>query len=175
MTVRAVELQSMYNDPESNYNVVSPEYWSLTAQNDNHFDIALQSITFDGTATIVGCSVLVKNNSSSNVLAGRYLFKDNAFYLPQGPNLYYPSNCLRQAVNVTGRFISAYTNTGNTSYIMQETDFSLKTQTVASNGTVTNGEVAFLVNAYELPYSNATNIDVFDPNKFHNFSGTTLL
>ena len=175
MTVRAVELQSMYNDPESNYNVVSPEYWSLTAQNDNHFDIALQSITFDGTATIVGCSVLVKNNSSSNVLAGRYLFKDNAFYLPQGPNLYYPSNCLRQAVNVTGRFISAYVNTGGASYIMQETDFSLKTQTISSRGVVTNGEVAFLVNAYEFPYANATNIDVFDPNKFHSFSGTTLL
>lgn len=174
MTVRAVELQSMYNDPESNYNVTSSEYWTLDAQNDNHFDIALQSITFDGNATIVGCSVLVKNNSSSNILAGRYLFKDN-FYLPQGPNLYYPSNCLRQAVNVTGRFISAYPVNNNSGYIMQETDFSLKSQVVASNGTVTNGEVAFLVNAYSYPYANATGIDVFDPNKFHSFSGTTLL
>ena len=184
MTVRAVELQSMYNDPESNYNVVSSEYWSLSAQNDNHFDIALQSITFDGTATIIGCSVLVKNNSTSNITAGRSLFRDNAFVLPQGPDLYYPELCLRQAVNVTGRFISAYptnsTSSGYTAYMMQETDFSLKSQVLLKDEiseayTLIKGEVAFLVNAYELPYASATQIDVFDPNKFHHFSGTTLL
>jgi hypothetical protein len=174
----------MYNDPESNYNVVSSEYWSLSAQNDNHFDIALQSITFDGTATIIGCSVLVKNNSTSNITAGRSLFRDNAFVLPQGPDLYYPELCLKQAVNVTGRFISAYptnsTSSGYTAYMMQETDFSLKSQVLLKDEiseayTLIKGEVAFLVNAYELPYASATQIDVFDPNKFHHFSGTTLL
>lgn len=175
MTVRAVADTEIYYSDEPDYNVVSSEYWTTDTPNDNHFMVALQSITFGSNGIITGCSVLVKNDSTSNITEGRAVFRDT-FTLPQGPALYYPPTRLNQAIKVTGRFISAYTISSPDGYMIQETDFSLSTQYVNSVGQVVgNGEIAFLTNSYAMEVSDPEAVAVWEPNSFHHFSGTTLL
>lgn len=175
MTVRAVADTQVYYSDEPDYNVVSSEYWTTDTPNDNHFMVALQSITFGSNGIITGCDILVKNDSTSNITEGRAIFKDT-FTLPQGPALFYPPNRLNQAIKVTGRFISAYTISSPAGYMVQETDFSLATQYVNSVGQVVgNGEIAFLTNSYAVEVADPEAIAVWEPNSFHHFSGTTLL
>lgn len=175
MTVRAVADTEVYYNDEVDYNVVSSEFWTADTPNDNHFMVALQSITFGSNGIITGCGVLVRNDSTSNITEGRALFHDT-FVLPQGPALYYPTTRLNQAVKVTGRFISAYPTSSPDGYIVQETDFSISTPYYTSIGQVRGeGEAAFLTNAYLMEIPNPTDIAVWEPNSFHHFSGTTLL
>ena len=175
MTVRAVADTEVYYSDEPDYNVVSSEFWTADTPNDNHFMVALQSITFGSNGIITGCDVLVRNDSTSNITEGRAIFHDT-FVLPQGPALYYPTTRLNQAVKVTGRFISAYATSSPDGYIVQETDFSLATPYYSSVGQVVgNGEIAFLTNSYLVEIADPADIAVWDPNSFHHFSGTTLL
>lgn len=176
MTVRAVADTDTYYSDEADYTVVSSEFWTTDAPNDNHFMVALQSITFGSNGIITGCSVLVRNDSTSNVTEGRAVFHDTSFVLPQGPALYYPVTRLNQAIKVTGRFISAYEISNPDGYMVQETDFSLSTPYYNTLGQVKgNGEVAFLTNAYSMTVADPETITVWEPNSFHHFSGTTLL
>ena len=176
MTVRAVPDAEAYYSDTVDYNVVSSEFWTSDTPNDNHFMVALQSMTFGSNGIITGCDVLVRNDSTSNVTEGKAIFHDKNFVLPQGPALFYPTTKLNIPVKVTGRFISAYTTSSPEGYIVQETDFSLTTPSYSSIGQVThNGEVAFLTNSYSMEMADAETISVWEPNTFHHFSGTTLL
>jgi hypothetical protein len=156
--------------------IASSEYWTVDSPNDNHFDVALQSLTFANNGEIVGCGILVRNSSTSNVLSGRFVFHDT-FTLPNNPHLPYPIKRLVRPIHVTGRFISAYPISAPSGYMIQETDFSLKTPTYnpTTMAEDTSGEFAFLVNAYELESSPAPDISVWNPMSFHHFDGTTLL
>lgn len=175
MTVRAVADQGTYDSADPEYNVVSSEYWSVDTPNDNHFMVALQSLTFGSNGEVTGCDVLVRNNSTANVYSGRQIFHDT-FTLPQGPNLYYPVSRLNQPVKVTGRFVTAYPSQVPEGYVVQETDFSLSTQSYTSSQTLkANGEIAILVNSYTLETNDPVDVAVWEPHTFHHFSGTTLI
>jgi hypothetical protein len=175
MTVRAVADQATYDSADPEYNVVSSEYWTVDTPNDNHFMIALQSLTFGSNGEITGCDILVRNNSTANIYSGRQIFHDT-FTLPQGPALYYPVSKLNQPVKVTGRFVAAYPSQSPEGYVVQETDFSLATQCYTSSRTLkSNGEVAILVNSYTLEAADPVDVGVWEPHTFHHFSGTTLL
>ena len=173
MTVRAVADSSAYANSQVNYNVVSSEYWTTSSPNDNHFMVATQSVSFGSDGTITGFGVLVRNDSTSNVVEGRQIIREE-FEMPQGPELNYPVNRLLQPVKITGRFVSAYPVQSPEGYMIQETDFSLSTSYMM-NSTVAGGTIALLVNSYVLAATPNTTIDVWDTTAFHHFEGTTLL
>lgn len=173
MTVRVVADPSAYANSQVNYNVVSSEYWTASSPNDNHYMVATQSVSFGSDGTITGFGVLVRNDSTSNVIEGRQIIREE-FEMPQGPELNYPVNRLLQPVKITGRFVSAYPVQSPEGYMIQETDFSLSTSYMI-NSTVASGSIAFLVNSYILETTPNTTIDVWDTTAFHHFEGTTLL
>lgn len=171
MTVVCSSGSSVYTD----YNVTGSEYWSETAPNDNHFIVALQSLTFGSDGYVTGASVLVRNNSTSNVALGKSIIHEE-FELPQGPSLYYPKRRFNNQVKVTGEFIAAYQNYSPVGYIIQDTKFSLLTPCYDRyEEVVKRGDIAFLVDASLVESSDSNMIDVWDTGSFHSFSGTTLM
>ena len=174
MTVSVGESGNSLINSQANYNVVSSEYWTPTNSNDNHFMVALQSVTFDSNGFITGCGILMRNDSTSNVMEGKQVFTDD-FVLPQGLSLYYPPVRLYLPVTVTGRFISAYTTQSPAGYMIQETDFTLQTQRIvpSSGNTVTtaSGQIAILTNSYILEQADPVQPDVWGTNTFHYFEG----
>ena len=85
------------------------DYWAElgTAVNDNHYLSALKSITFADNGDIVGCGMLVANNSTDNIDPGDKIIVGN-FTLPQGSGLIYPNSSLVKPLKVTGTFTTAY-------------------------------------------------------------------
>lgn len=173
MTVREVDT------PISNNNV---SLWESDSHNDNHFSYALQSITFSTNGDIIGCSMLVKNNSTSNNALGKSIVCGK-FTIPQGAGLSYPITRLVKPLKVTGSFVSAY-YTGNTDpvnpWLVQDTSFTAVSQTydITSEESI-DGNISFLVDAYYV--SNVSgltddiqSIDGWEPNSYHSFIGTSI-
>ena len=163
-------IQQMSDGTYTSTNVVSSSDWGSTNPNDNHFSIAMQSITFDKSGMISGCGILVRNQTTSNVEFGKSVTIDT-FMLPQGPNLMYPRTRLINPVKVTGQFISAYTD-ALLGYIIQNTSFSALTQKY-NNGEIVTGQVAFYVESLNVEDQSPTQPDAWDANTFHYFYGTT--
>lgn len=169
MTVRT----AVAGNVASNYALQPMDYWSPDNPNDNHFMVALQSLTFSSTGVINGAGVLVRNNTTSNVEIGNFI-SHYPFELPQGPALYYPINRLLSRVYVTGQFISAYAISEPEGYVVQDTKFTLQTPYYDSSSTQQgSGDIAFVTNVYQVNVSDPDSIDEFDPGLFHHFSGTT--
>lgn len=173
MTVRA----SVASEYIPGINATFTEYWSSENPNDNHFAVALQSITFGSNGYITGCGVLVRNNSTSNVSVGKSIITDT-FELPQGSALYYPKTRLANSIIITGCFISAYTTETPEGYMIQDTKFTIKTPRYNPDLTIPEGgagELAILVDAYNITRYNPVVIDSWDPGTFHYFEGTTFV
>lgn len=167
LTVSQVSSSSIY----STNGYSTSEYWSQSNPNDNHFLVALQSITFDSDGTVVGCGVFVRNESTSNVSEGNFVMQ-SAFTLPLGPGLMYPVTRMTKPVKVTGQFVSAYVVSSPSGYMIQDTEFSLVTPTYNSSGSIaTAGNIAFLVKAFVVQDAAPTSIDVWDTGSFHYFEG----
>lgn len=170
MTVRDVASESIYDTP----NVSPIEYWSQDSPNDNHFTVALQSITFDSNGYVSGCGVLVRNSSTANIQLGKFVINDK-FEFSQGPALYYPKSRFLKPVKVTGNFVTAYTVESPEGYIVQNTCFSLQSPCYdRGQNIVSDGNIAFLVDAYTVASASPLSIDVWDSGSFHHFDGTTL-
>lgn len=156
-------------------NYASNEYWSPSNPNDNHFTVALQSITFDGSGYMCGCGLYVRNETTSNVSEGTFLIHDT-FELPVGPGLIYPKSRMKKRIKVTGQFIGAYQQSSPSGYMIQETNFSAFTPSYYANGSVNDpGEIAFIVKAYLMADSDPAVIDVWDTGSFNYFEGMTAL
>ena len=169
LTVRAVTFDTANDDvPTSSF-----EFWAPETPNDNHLMVGLQSVTFAPDGRITGCSVLVRNNSTSNVAIGKSIVHEE-FDLPQGPSLFYPENRLNQTIQVTGQFISAYTSETPEGYVVQDTKFSLMTPYYDQYANKLGvGDIAFLIDASVVQIAEPTPIDEWDPGTFHSFYGTT--
>lgn len=168
MTVSVITSESVYGD----LSVMPNGYWDEESPNDNHFMVALQSITFNGSGEIIGCSVLVKNDSTPNVEFGKFV-THYPFEFPQGPALYYPPNRLVKPINVVGTFISAIPTDVPAGYIIQDTHFSLSSPTYDSSEQVAiAGDIAFLNDVYQVNSTVHNIIDSWEPNTFHSFTGT---
>jgi hypothetical protein len=171
MTVKQIASSSIY--AQQDYS--ASEYWSADNPNDNHFLVALQSITFGSDGMITGCGVYVRNESTSNVEEGNFVIHDT-FVLPLGPGLMYPVSRMSKAIKVTGQFVSAYPIDNPTGYMVQNTSFSMLTPTYSSDGNkVTDGDIAFLVQAFAVPNVSASSIDVWDTGSYHYFEGITTI
>ncbi len=171
LTVSQVTASSIY----STGTYATSEYWDPSNPNDNHFLVALQSVTFGSDGTVIGCGVFVRNESTSNVSEGNFVMTDT-FTLPVGPGLMYPTTRMSKSVKVTGQFVSAYVVSTPSGYMIQDTEFSLATPIYDANGNITTaGNIAFLVKAYVVQNANPTTIDVWDTGAFHYFEGRATI
>ena len=150
------------------------DFWNETEPNDNHYLTALHSITFDGSGNIVGCGLLVANNSTDNVDPGEKIVVGK-FVLPQGSALSYPKACMTNQLKVTGTFVSAYYAdetwyTTNTSFsaITSTYDPYDMTETIAGN--IAFHSVTTLINAQV----GATSIPVWETDTYHIFYGGAI-
>lgn len=83
------------------------DFWTPQAPNDNHYSVALSSLTFAGDGTVVKCGLLVADNVTTNVSTAESIALCD-FELPQGAGLLYPQACLTRQLKVTGTFTAAY-------------------------------------------------------------------
>lgn len=161
----------------------SLDFYDNTEPNDNHFLYGLQSLTFSGDGTIIGCSLLVRNDSTDNVQEGKFII-GKEYTIPQGGALMYPTRLLRKQIKVTGQFISAYHITSPDKWMIQNTSFTALSQavTVNTDGTMEtiSGTITFLVDAFYVDNTQikigtgAESIDGWEPSKFHVFYGGVL-
>ena len=155
------------------------DFWNESTPNDNHFMYALQSITFGGDGSIIGCGLFVKNETSANISEGNYVIT-STFEIPQGAGLTYPQKRLNKQIKVTGSFVNAYVTDNPAGYMVLDTNFSALSQVYdqySDDGTV-KGSIAFYVRA--MIVSNVTgmpvgtSIDAWESNAFHCFWGTVI-
>lgn len=158
--------------------IVSTEinYWSElgSAINDNHYMIALKSITFAGNGDIVGCEILVTNDSTDNILPGDKIIVGRCA-LPQGSSLVYPISCLTRVLKVSGEFTTAYYSDENWYVTDNSFSFSNGVYTGAQTQSSMIGTIAFHSNTVLIPSSiSQTSINVWEPGSYHVFRGGVI-
>ena len=150
------------------------DFWNATAPNDNHYHVALHSITFAGNGTIQGCGMLIANDTTSNIQDGHFITAAN-FELPQGGGLNYPERLLTKPLKVTGTFESGYMTDGG--YVMQDTYFTAMTQAYDkyANSTTISGSILFhvYVNIIDADFGGVST-DGWETDTFHLFQGTAV-
>lgn len=185
MTARLVRNQNNFN---SDYSIADAEYWSPVETNDFHFKVALQSLSFTSSGNISGCTVLVSSDTTANVVnTGKFIIHSKDFILPQG-TFAYPEKRFNCPIKITGQFIHSYKNnsSSNSSYCIQNTSFSIKTQYYAENeeyhsstddsisyGSIL-GEAAFYVDVSLVKCDKSEDIDVWSSGEYHVFSGNLI-
>lgn len=153
------------------------DFWNETVLNDNHYRYALHSITFSGDSTIVGCSMLVGNETTANIQPGHHIMS-GSFELPQGSGLVYPKACVTRQLKITGTFVSCYKSDV---WVVTDTMFTALTNTYDpfELTEVLSGNIAFHANTNLI----SSNVDVEDdaecipgwePDTYHIFSGGVL-
>lgn len=152
------------------------DYWSESGSeaNDNQYVSALKSITFAGNGDIVGCGLLVSNQSTDNVDPGEKIVVGE-FTLPQGSGLVYPTACLTKQLKVTGTFVSAYYSTGV--WYVADTSFSAITQVFDqySQEITAKGNIAYHTKTTLVPSTiSQTSIAAWEPDTFHLFYGGSI-
>lgn len=152
------------------------DYWAEngTAVNDSHYLAALKSITFTGTGDIVGCGLLVANNSTDNIDPGDKVIVGN-FTLPQGSGLIYPTSSLTRPLKVTGTFTTAYL--ADDIWYMTDTSFSCVTNTYDQYDpeTTTGGTIAYHSKTTLVPNNlDQTSIPVWETDSYHLFYGGSI-
>ena len=149
------------------------DYWTVDSPNDNHIQVKLRSLTFDTNGDIVGCGILVRNNSSENVQLGKHMVYDS-FALPL-TDIPVPLNRLKQPMFITGQYLTGYTSASPSGYIVSNTQFTIKTQPYTSSGepkTNNVGEIVAIVDSYNLAAQTPIEIDAWDPSTYHLFNGS---
>ena len=152
------------------------DYWNEqgTAVNDNHYLFALKSITFADNGDIVGCGLLVANNSTDNIDPGEKIIVGD-FTLPQGSGLIYPQTCLVKQLKVTGTFTTAYYS--DDMWYMTDTSFACATNVndPYDNTIIATGNIAYHSKTTLLQSSlEQTSIPVWDCDAYHLFFGGTI-
>ena len=155
--------------------------------NDNHYEYALRSITFDATGQLIGASIMIRNNSTYNVDPGVSIYVSD-FRLPQGSDLTYPKSRISKQLRIDGTFVSAYWSTIDSQYILTTTSFSAVSQTYTA--ALTDGELDYVENLgtislfsntivtsnvsgriNDTAFSIGSDIDGWTPDSFHVFDG----
>lgn len=150
------------------------DFWNATSPNDNHYHVALHSITFASDGTVWGVGLLVANDSTSNIQDG-HIISAAKFTLPQGSGLNYPERLLTRQIKITGTFESGYVTDGG--YVMQDTKFSALTQSfnVYDNSSSISGSILFHVdvNLIEADFGGVST-EAWEPDTFHLFQGAAM-
>ncbi len=152
------------------------DFWSEEISNDNHYGVALRSVTFDGKGDIVSCSLYVSNNTTvTNTFAPSIVGSE--FKLPQGSDLNYPEECITHALKVTGTFTTAYFSTGDNKWVVSETNFTALSGIYSESSGVSDGTISFYTKPAMIDptYTNVTTIDGWTPGTYHIFYGGTTV
>lgn len=151
-------------------------YWKElgSAANDNHYRVALKSLSYSSGLTIVGCEILVANNSTDNVLPGHKIIVGEC-ELPQGDNLRYPVSCLTKVLKVAGSFTSAYCS--DETWYVTDNSFTFETGAYTTELATTSltGTIAFHSNTTLIPTTiSQTSISPWEPDTFNVFRGGAI-
>ena len=150
------------------------DFWNATSPNDNHYHVALHSVTFASDGTVWGVGLLVANDSTSNIQDG-HIISAAKFTLPQGSGLNYPERLLTRQIKITGTFESGYVTDGG--YVMQDTKFSALTQSynVYDNSSSISGSILFHVdvNLIDADFGGVST-EAWEPDTFHLFQGAAM-
>lgn len=158
------------------------DVWSEDVPNDNHYSYALKSLTFGKDGTIVGCQLLMRNQTTANVEENKYILVQD-WELPTGVGLSYPSSKLTKQLKITGSFVTAYPVSNPNGYKVAETQFTALTQAIdavaIANGTSgMKGTISILTNVSfvdsVIGVDPGTTIDGFANNAFYAFNGTAI-
>ena len=151
------------------------DFWSEAASSDNHYGVALRSISFDGQGDIVSCSLYVSNNTTlTNSMEPTIIC--GGFMIPQGSDLNYPIECLTKVLKITGTFTTAYYSESDMKWIVSDTTFTALSSAYSNTGT-SEGTISF----YSKPamiaptYTNVETIDGWVPGSYHIFYGGTVV
>lgn len=157
------------------------EYWTTSVPNDNHYSTALRNVEFANDGTIIGMGIYIRNNTTENVLTGKFIYGAQ-YEVPQGDSLQYPITCLVRQVKIDGCFATSYKdNTSGNWYVIQTT-FTALSQTfdITSTaelledrikpGTISMYAESDVIDNYILPEGTDV-IDGWSPEAYHQFQG----
>lgn len=150
------------------------DFWNSKSPNDNHYHVALHSITFASDGTVWGAGLLVANDSTSNIQDGHFISAAN-FTLPQGSGLNYPDKLVKNQIKFTGTFESGYMTDGG--YVMQDTKFSALTQAydLYENSSEISGSILFHVDVTLIDADfGGVSTEAWEPDTFHLFQGVAV-
>ena len=150
------------------------DFWNSTSPNDNHYHVALHSLTFASDGTVWGAGLLVANDSTSNIQDGHFISAAN-FTLPQGSGLNYPDKLVTRQLKFTGTFESGYMTDGG--YVMQDTKFSALTQSynMYNNESTISGSILFHVDVNLIDANfGGVSTEAWEPDTFHLFQGVAI-
>lgn len=162
MTIRELEAPIIANEVD---------FWKQSNPNDEHYLCALHSLTFSGDGDVIGCSLLVSNQSTNNILTGKRILSSE-FVFPQGSGLVYPKSCMTKQLKVSGTFVSAYKSD---SWVVTDTKFTVLSDVYDpySEAKTQSGSIAYYLDT-ELVSSDAQAIPGWEPDTYHIFSGGTV-
>ena len=144
------------------------DFWSPLAPNDNHYSTALSSITFASDGTIIGCGLLISNQSSENIVLSDTIIASE-FTLPQGLGLTYPASCMTRQLKITGAFTTAY-NTAQGWYV---TDSAFTALTPIYGSSTSTGSIAIHSKSVIIQ-SNLEGIPAWSSNSYNLFYGGVI-
>lgn len=150
------------------------DFWNATSPNDNHYHVALHSITFANDCTVNGAGLLVANDTTANIQDGHFITAAK-FTLPQGTGLNYPDKLITRQLKFTGTFESGYQTDGG--YVIQDTKFTALTQTynLYDNASTISGSILFHVEASIIPTDfGGVSTEGWEPDTFHLFQGAAI-
>lgn len=150
------------------------DFWNATSPNDNHYHVALHSLTFASDGTVWGAGLLVANDSTSNIQDGHFITAAE-FTLPQSSGLNYPDKLVSRQLKFTGTFESGYMTDGG--YVMQDTKFSALTQAynLYDNESTIKGSILFHVDVTLIDADfGGVSTEAWEPDTFHMFQGVAM-
>ena len=110
--------------PDIAADVASADYWSSNTTNDYHYVYALKSVTFDDTCKMIGCEMLIKNDTTATAVQAGTQILSGEYSLPQSTRLIYPEASIRDNLKIDGCFVTAYNPAGESKYITMRTTFT---------------------------------------------------
>lgn len=110
--------------PDIAADVASADYWSSNTPNDYHYVYALKSVTFDDTCKMIGCEMLIKNNTTANAVQTGTQILSGEYSLPQSTRLIYPEASIQNNLKIDGYFVTAYKPSGQNFYTVMKTSFT---------------------------------------------------
>lgn len=134
--------------PDIAADVASADYWSSNTTNDYHYVYALKSVTFDDTCKMIGCEMLIKNNTTATAVQTGTQILSGEYSLPQSTRLVYPEASIQNNLKIDGYFVTAYKPSGQNFYTVMKTSFT------AMSGTATYTVVNTKPNNWDTVYVN---------------------
>ena len=178
MTVR--ELQAAIT-------VEDVDYWNTTNSNDNHYQYALQSLTFDNDGEVIGVGLYVRDCSTRDQLPeGKHIITAD-FTLPQGTGLIYPPARFSKKLKVSGTFVSTYVPSNEETMQVYTANISFSAITDVYNPDVSeddiSGKISILDDSFVIDsiggdgaIIEGTDVDIpgMNVNEFHIFYGGVI-